>query len=41
MRGLSSVPTGPKSPKRAADVISNAVKVIPIATGDESEDCIG
>jgi hypothetical protein len=32
------MPTGPKGEKRPADVISNAVKVMRIATGEESDD---
>lgn len=32
------MPTGPKGERRPADVISNAVKVMRIATGEESED---
>jgi hypothetical protein len=32
------MPTGPKGEKRPADVIGNAVKVMRIATGEESED---
>jgi hypothetical protein len=31
------MPTGPKGEKRPADVISNAVKVMRIATGEEAE----
>jgi hypothetical protein len=31
------MPTGPKGEKRPADVIGNAVKVMRIATGEESE----
>ena len=31
------MPTGPKGEKRPADVISNAVKVMRIATGDEAD----
>jgi hypothetical protein len=31
------VPTGPKGEKRPADVIGNAVKVMRIATGEETE----
>jgi hypothetical protein len=31
------MPTGPKGQKRPADVISNAVKIMRIATGEESE----
>ena len=31
------MPTGPKGEKRPADVIGNAVKVMRIATGDETE----
>jgi hypothetical protein len=32
------MPTGPKGQKRPADVIGNAVKVMRIATGEDSED---
>jgi len=32
------MPRGPKGEKRPADVIGNAVKVMRIATGEESED---
>ena len=32
------MPTGPKGERRPADVISNAVKVMWIATGEEPED---
>lgn len=32
------MPTGPKGEKRPADVIGNAVKVMNIATGEESDD---
>jgi hypothetical protein len=32
------MPTGPKGERRPADVISNAVKVMRIATGEEQED---
>ena len=32
------MPKGPKGQKRPADVISNAVKVMRIATGEEEED---
>ncbi|MDP2354978.1 MAG: RNA-binding protein [Beijerinckiaceae bacterium] len=31
------MPTGPKGEKRPADVIGNAVKVMRIATGEESD----
>ncbi len=31
------MPTGPKGEKRPADVIGNAVRVMRIATGDETE----
>jgi hypothetical protein len=31
------MPTGPKGERRPADVIGNAVKVMRIATGEESE----
>lgn len=31
------MPTGPKGERRPADVIGNAVKVMRIATGDETE----
>lgn len=32
------MPKGPKGEKRPADVIGNAVKVMKIAVGDESDD---
>ncbi len=32
------MPRGPRGEKRPADVISNAVKVMRIATGEEEED---
>ncbi|MBB5373456.1 RNA-binding protein [Acidocella aromatica] len=32
------MPKGPKGEKRPADVIGNAVKVMRIATGEETED---
>lgn len=32
------MPTGPKGQKRPADVIGNAVKVMRIATGEETEE---
>ena len=32
------MPTGPKGEKRPADVIGNAVKVMRIATGEETEE---
>ena len=32
------MPKGPKGQKRPADVIGNAVKVMRIATGEETED---
>lgn len=32
------MPKGPKGQKRPADVIGNAVKVMKIATGEESDD---
>jgi hypothetical protein len=35
---MASVPTRPKGKKRPSDVISSAVKVIRIASGEESED---
>ena len=31
------MPTGPKGEKRPADVIGNAVKVMRLATGEETE----
>jgi hypothetical protein len=31
------MPTGPKGQKRPADVISNAVKIMRIATGEEED----
>jgi hypothetical protein len=34
---MTQMPTGPKGQKRPADVISNAVKVMRIATGEEEE----
>lgn len=34
------MPTGPKGPKRPADVIGNAVRVMRIATGEEADDVI-
>jgi hypothetical protein len=34
------MPTGPKGQKRPADVISNAVKVMRIATGEEEDTII-
>jgi hypothetical protein len=34
------MPTGPKGQKRPADVISNAVKVMRIATGEEEDTVI-
>jgi len=34
----SQVPKGPKGQKRPADVIGNAVKVMRIVTGEETED---
>lgn len=34
------MPKGPKGQKRPADVISNAVKVMRIATGEECDDVI-
>ncbi len=40
-RKLSPMPTGPKGEKRLADVIGNAVKVMRIATGEETEDYRG
>jgi hypothetical protein len=35
------VPKGPKGQKRPADVVSNAVKVMKIATGEEVEEFDG
>jgi hypothetical protein len=35
------MPKGPKGEKRPADVIGNAIKVMRIATGEESEEGIG
>ncbi|MDX8528011.1 RNA-binding protein [Mesorhizobium sp. MSK_1335] len=32
------MPTGPKGQKRPADVIGNAVRVMRIATGEETDD---
>jgi hypothetical protein len=37
-KSVIAIPTGPKGEKRPADVIGNAVKVMRIATGEESED---
>ncbi len=34
------MPTGPKGQKRPADVISNAVRVMRIATGEEADDVV-
>ena len=34
------MPKGPKGQKRPADVIGNAVKVMKIATGEETEDVL-
>lgn len=34
------MPRGPKGQKRPADVIGTAVKVMRIATGEESEDAV-
>lgn len=34
------MPKGPKGEKRPADVVSNAIKVARIATGEEEEDLI-
>jgi hypothetical protein len=34
------MPTGPKGEKRPADVIANAVRVMRIATGEETEEQI-
>jgi hypothetical protein len=36
--GESRVPRGPRGEKRPADVIGGAVKVMRIATGEETED---
>lgn len=35
------MPRGPKGEKRPADVVSNAVKVMKIATGEEEEEFDG
>jgi hypothetical protein len=35
------MPKGPKGQKRPADVVSNAVKVMRIATGEEAEEFDG
>jgi hypothetical protein len=35
------MPKGPKGQKRPADVVSNAVKVMKIATGEEQEEFDG
>ncbi len=37
MDGNSIMPRGPKGEKRPADVIGNAVKVMRIATGEETD----
>src|SRR5271165_3855789 len=37
-RKISPMPTGPKGEKRLADVIGNAVKVMRIATGEETDE---
>lgn len=34
------MPTGPKGQKRPTEVIGNAVKVMRIATGEESDDVV-
>lgn len=34
------MPTGPKGQRRPADVIGNAVRVMRIATGEETDDVI-
>ena len=34
---MTAMPTGPKGERRPADVIGNAVKVMRIATGEETE----
>lgn len=34
------MPKGPKGEKRPADVVSNAIKVARIATGEEEEDTL-
>lgn len=34
------MPTGPKGQKRPADVIGNAVRIMRIATGEETDDVI-
>ena len=34
------MPTGPKGQKRPADVIGNAVRIMRIATGEESDEVI-
>lgn len=38
VRKLIEMPKGPRGEKRPADVISNAVKVMRIATGEETEE---
>ena len=38
--GRGPMPKGPKGQKRPADVIGNAVKVMRIATGEETEDVV-
>jgi hypothetical protein len=35
------MPKGPKGQKRPADVISNAIKVARIATGEEKDEVVG
>ena len=40
-RKIGPTPTGPKGEKRPADVIGNSVKVMRIATGEETEDYRG
>ncbi len=39
--GKSLMPKGPKGQKRPADVVSNAVKVMRIATGEDEEEFDG
>jgi hypothetical protein len=40
MCGSIPMPKGPKGQKRPADVIGNAVKVMRIATGEETDDVV-
>lgn len=36
---IESMPKGPKGQRRPADVVSNAVRVMQIATGEAVEEC--